>query len=166
METTFYIKTKGDRHIYHRVHYSDVVMCDVWANGVRIHLADKPYLWVEATIETLFDLFFRKNKSFIRASSGYIVNTDHIVTAEIKPGEVKLVLADKKEAVLRTGHDYAYFIQNNKRKDEVVIEDTATKDAIISSTPDVNMAIVKIYEATGETVGRRYIVRRFKELSL
>jgi hypothetical protein len=166
METHFYIKAKGDRHIYTRVAYDNVVMCDVWANGVRIHLVDKPYLWVEATVETLYDLFFRRNKSFIRASSGYIVNTDHIVTAEIKPSEVKLVLTDSKEAVLRTGHDYAYFIQNNKRRDEVLVEDTAVKDAIISSTPDVNMAIVKIYEATGETVGRRYIVRRFKELSL
>lgn len=166
MENSFYIKTKGDKHIYHRVHYNDVVMCDVWASGVRIHFPDKPYLWVEATIETLYDLFFRRNKSFIRASAGFIVNTDHIVTAEMKPDGVKLMLTDKKEAFLRNGHDYTFFIQNNKKRDEMITEDTKDKDDIILATPDVNMAIVKIYETTGESVSRRYIVKRFKELSL
>jgi hypothetical protein len=167
MENSFYIRTKGDKHVYHRVYYEDVVMCDVWASGVRIHLADKPYLWVEATIETLYDLYFRRNKLFIRASSGFIVNTSCILTAEMKPdGGIKLTLRDKKEAILRNSHDYAYYIQNNKRKDEVVTEDTKEKDEIILSTKDVNMAIVKIYETTGESVGRRYIVKRYKELSL
>jgi hypothetical protein len=166
MENSFYIKAIGDKQIYHRIFFDQVVMCDVWANGVRIHLHDKPYLWVEATVETLFDLFFRKNKSFIRASANFIVNTDYVLTAEFKPdGGVRLCLADKKEAVLRTGHEFAYFIQNNKRKDEG-IENTPEKDAIISSTPDVNMAIVKIYEATGESVTRRYVVQRFKYLSI
>jgi len=166
MENSFYIKTKGDKHIYHRIRYQDVVMCDVWASGVRIHLADKPYLWVEATIETLYDLFFRKNKLFIRASTGFIVNTEHIVTAEHMPDRVKLVLTDKKEATLRTGHDYNYYIQNNRRKDEAVIENTPEKDAIILAESDVNTAIAKIKEATGESVSRKYIVNRFKELSL
>lgn len=166
MENSFYIRTKGDRHIYHRVHYSDVVMCDVWASGVRIHFSDKPYLWVEATIETMYDLFFRKNKSFIRASAGFIVNTDCIVTAEMKPDGVKLMLTDKKEALLRSGHDYTFYIQNNRRRDEVVVEDSQEKDAIILSTPDVTVAIAKIQEATGESVSRKYIVKRYKELSL
>lgn len=166
MENSFYIKSKGDKHIYHRVYYQEVVMCDVWANGVRIHFPDKPYLWVEATIETMYDLFFRKNKSFIRASAGFIVNTDHIVTAELKPDGVKLMLTDKKEALLRNGHDYTFYIQNNKRRDEVVVTDTPEKDAIILSTPDVTVAIAKIQEATGESVSRKYIVKRFKELSL
>ena len=166
MENSFFIKTKGDKHIYHRVFYQEVVMCDVWASGVRIHLSDKPYLWVEAAIETLYDLFFRKNKSFIRASAGFIVNTEHIVSAEMKPDGIKLLMADKKEALLRSGHDYAFYIQTNRRKDEMVIEDSQEKDDIILSTPDVTVAIAKIQEATGESVSRKYIVRRFKELSI
>ena len=166
MENSFYIKTKGDKHLYQRVYYQDVVMCDVWASGVRIHLSDKPYLWVESTIETLYDLFFRKNKQFIRASAGFIVNTDYIVSAEFTPDGVRLLMADKKEALLRNAHDYAYYIQNNKRRDEVVVEDTPEKDAIILSTSDVSVAIAKIQEATGESVSRKYIVRRYKELSL
>lgn len=166
MENSFFIRTKGDKDIYHRVLLDQVVMCDVWATGVRIHFPDKPYLWVESTIETLYDLFFRKNKSFIRSAAGFIVNTDHIVTAEMKSDGVRLILTDKKEAFLRTGHDYTYFIQNNKRKDEVVIEDTPEKDAIILNTSDVNMAISKIMATTGESVTRKYIVKRFKELSI
>jgi hypothetical protein len=166
MENSFFIKTKGDKHIYHRVFYQEVVMCDVWASGVRIHLADKPYLWVEAAIETLHDLFFRKNKSFIRASAGFIVNTEHIVSAEMRPDGIKLLMADKKEALLRSGHDYAFYIQTNRKKDEMVIEDSQEKDDIILSTPDVTVAIAKIQEATGESVSRKYIVRRFKELSI
>jgi hypothetical protein len=165
MENSFYIKTKN-KHIYQRVSYAEVVMCDVWANGVRIHLADKPYLWVEATVDTLYDLFFRKNKSFIRASAGFIVNTEHILSAERRIGEMKLSLTDKKEAILRTGHDYAYFIQNNRRPDEADIQDTPQKDEIICAGGDVNATIQRIKEATGETVNRKYIVRRFKELSI
>ena len=165
MENSFYIKTKA-KHSYQRVYYDNVVMCDVWANGVRIHLADKPYVWVEATIETFYDLFFRKNKQFIRASAGFIVNTGYIISAEFTSEGVRLMLPDKKEALLRTGHEYAYYIQNNKRRDEVVVEDTPEKDAIILSTSDVSVAIAKIQEATGESVNRKYIVRRFKELSI
>lgn len=166
MENSFYIRTKGDKHIYHRVFYQDVVMCDVWASGVKIHLADKPSLWVEATIETLYDLFFRRNKSFIRASAGFIVNTNHIVTAEMKPDGVKLTLTDKKEATMRNAHDYTYYIQHNRRKDEMVTDDTPEKDAIILSQRDVNETIREIKETTGEVVTRKYVVRRFRELSL
>ena len=168
METnSFYIRVKGDKHVYHRVFYTDVVMCDVWNGGVRIHLADKPSLWVmEATVETLYDLFFRKNRAFIRASAGFIVNTNHIIKAEMKPDGVKLTLTDKKEATMRNAHDYTYYIQNNKRKDEVLVADTPEKDAIIMSNRNVHETIKEIKEATGESVNRKYVVQRFKELSL
>lgn len=164
---SFYIKAKGEKHIYHRVEYSEVIMCDTYmSSGVKIHRQDKPYLWVEATVETLYDLFFRRNREFIRASSHYIVNVNHIVSAEMRSDSVKLILSEKKEAILRNGHDYNYFIQNNRRRDEEVIQDTPEKDAIILEDAGVVETIQKIKEATGETIPRKYIVKRFKELSL
>jgi hypothetical protein len=166
MENNFYIKVKGEKHIYHRVAYNEVIMCDTFMSGVRIHRFDKPYLWVEATVETLYDLFFRKNKEFIRASAHFIVNTNHIISAEMRMDNVKLTLSDKKEAILRTGHDYNYFIQNNRRRDEEVVHDTPEKDAIILAQEGVPETIQKIKEVTGESVSRKYIVKRFKELSL
>ena len=163
----FYIRKKGDKHILQRVYFEDVVMCCVWINGVAIHLANKPYLFVDGTIETVYDLFFRKNKSFIRASAGFIVNTNHILSAELLPDNIKLSLTDNKTATLRNGHDYAYFIQHNRYKDEKrnAPADSEAKDAIIiKENSDVNSIIAEIKEATGEVVNRRYIVRRYREL--
>jgi hypothetical protein len=163
----FYIIKKGDKHIFQRVSFEDVVMVSIWVNGLAIHLAGKPYLFIDGTIETVYDLFFRKNKSFIRASAHYIVNTNHIVSAELLPDNIKLYLTDNKTAVLRNGHEYAYFIQHNRYKDEKrnPLTDSDAKDAIIiKENSDVNSIIAEIREATGEVVNRRYIVRRYREL--
>jgi hypothetical protein len=163
----FYIIKKGDKHIFQRVSFEDVVMVSIWVNGLAIHLAGKPYLFIDGTIETVYDLFFRKNKSFIRASANYIVNTNHIVSAELLLDNIKLSLTDNKTAVLRNGHEYAYFIQHNRCKDEKRNPpmDSDAKDAIIiKENSDVNSIIAEIREATGEVVNRRYIVRRYREL--
>jgi hypothetical protein len=163
----FYIRKKGDKHTLQRVYFEDVVMVSIWVNGLAIHLAGKPYLFIDGTIETVYDLFFRKNKSFIRASAHYIVNTNHIVSAELLPDNVKLTLTDNKTAVLRNGHDYAYFIQHNRYKDEKKnppIDSEAKDLIIIKEGADVNSIIAEIKETTGEVVNRRYIVRRYREL--
>lgn len=163
----FYIRKKGDKHIFQRVYFEDVLMCCTWVNGVAIHLVNKPYLFVDGTIETVYDLFFRKNKSFIRASAGFIVNTNHILSAELLPDNIKLSLTDNKTATLRNGHDYAYFIQHNRYKDEKKnppIDSEAKDLIIIKEGADVNTIIAEIKEATGEVVNRKYIVRRYREL--
>ena len=163
----FYIRKKGDKHILQRVYFEDVLMCCTWVNGVAIHLVNKPYLFVDGTIETVYDLFFRKNKSFIRASAGFIVNTNHILSAELLPDNIKLSLTDNKTATLRNGHEYAYFIQHNRYKDEKKnppIDSEAKDLIIIKEGADVNTIIAEIKEATGEVVNRRYVVRRYREL--
>ena len=163
----FYIRKKGDKHILQRVYFEDVLMCCTWVNGVAIHLVNKPYLFVDGTIETVYDLFFRKNKSFIRASAGFIVNTNHILSAELLPDNIKLTLTDNKTATLRNGHDYAHFIQHNRYKDEKKnppIDSEAKDLIIIKEGADVNTIIAEIKEATGEVVNRRYVVRRYREL--
>jgi hypothetical protein len=166
----FYVVDSVNKSIRHKVLYEDVIMCHLHRGGCVIVMAKRPDIPMKNTIDSIYDFYFKRNKSFIRASSNYIVNTHHIISAEERKfsNEILLTLTNNNKAVLRRSHDYAYFILNGEhRPKKNQIEDSDAKDAIImSDIKNVHDVVEAIKKTTGEIVNSRYVVKRYKQLKI
>jgi hypothetical protein len=166
----FYVVDSMDKNIRHRVLYEDVIMCHLHRGCCVIVLAKKPDITMKNSIDSIYDFYFKKNKSFIRASANYIVNTNHILSAEEKKysSELSLTLTNNNKAMLRRAHDYAYFILNGEYKNKTTqIQDSDAKDDIIlSDIKNAHDIVAAIKKLTGEDVSVRYVVKRYKQLKI
>lgn len=166
----FYVIDSINKNIRHRVLYDDVIMCQSHKSGCSIIIDNRPNIFLKNTIDSVYDFYFRKQKSFIRSSAHHIVNTRHIVSAEEKKyaAELLLILTKNNQATLRSSHDYAYFILYGEyRPKKSLTEDSNEKDAIIlSDTKNVRDIVSEIKLKTGEDVSSRYVVKRYKQLKI
>lgn len=166
----FYVIDSMNKSIRHKVLYEDVIMCHLYRGGCVIVLNKKPDIPMKNTIDSIYDFYFKRHKSFIRASANHIVNTQHIISAEEKKysNELSLTLTNNNKAILRRSHDYAYFILNGEYKTKKTqTEDSEAKDVIImSDIKNVRDVVEAIKKTTGEDVSPRYVVKRYKQLKI
>lgn len=165
----FYVIDSTDKRIRHRVSCEDIIMCYSFKDGCYIVLVNRPDIVLKNSIDSIYDFYFKKLPMFIRSSANHIINTNHIITAEERSysDEMLITLTNNNKAMLRRGHEYAYFILNGHKKPKAGIKNSEDKDKIImSDIKDAKQIVQEIYEATGERVNTRWVVKRYKELKI
>jgi len=163
-----YLPDNNNKRLRHRIVFDDLIFIESLDNNSLIYMTGGRTLLMETPIEKLFDWYFKKiTHSLMRSHADFIVNPKHIISAEESKitSDLTLHLTGEYKALLRRGHDYAYFILNGAYKKKDTPEHSDVKDAIImSETKDIHAIIAKIKQDTGESVSHRYITARYKTL--
>lgn len=177
----FYIHNTAARFAFTKVKYDDVIM--VYSDGDSCYIyMTKEYqttlgpsnrLRAGLPIADCYIKYFRGAEEFIRASSNYIVNINHIIGANKSRtgGYLDLEMTNGNKASLRMTHLYGQKILRSGKKATSLAGiprmtiDSVKKDEIILEYPNPLQARKKIKEDLGEKVSVPYIRSRMKILS-
>jgi len=179
----FYIHSYTGKFAYTKIIFNDVIM--VYSDGDSCYLyltnayatshGPSNRIKVHISIADCYIKYFRGGEEFIRSSSNYIVNINHIVGANKSKktsGYIDLEMTGGNKALIRTTHLYAQRILRSGKKAASLagvprmVTDSMKKDEIILEYTNPMQARKKIKEELGEKVGVAYIRQRIKALSL
>jgi hypothetical protein len=173
----FYIQNDTAKPPFLKVNYENVIMVHSDGTSANFYIAspDKAGLVrvkLKISIADCYVKYFKQMDEFIRASTDYIVNINHIVGAtNYKNGYMTLEMTYNNRASLRLSHLYAQKILRITKKPVSFASmprdktDSVKKDEIILEYPNPMQARKKIKEDLGEKVGIAYIRQRMKILS-
>lgn len=171
----FYIRNDALKPAYTKINFDNVIM--VYSDGTASHFylmsgQEIIKIKVQLSIADCYIKYFKRMEEFIRSSSDYIININHIVGVnKPKNGYMDIEMRGNNKAMLRLSHLYAQKILRSDKKSAPFATlprqstDSVKKDEIILEYPNAMQARKKIKEDLGEKVGIAYIRQRMRTLS-
>lgn len=163
----FYIED-NTKPCWHRVVASDIIMCEEVGCFVQVHRINKPAISTPISINAFHLKYLKGEERFVRTSSAHIVNKDMIICMMERNKTLYLQLQDKKEALIRNSHDFAYWIKTNQKKPDTDIELYKKHqdyiDNVINTYSDCDVVKNMVKEKSGLKLTTKYIRDRYKVL--
>lgn len=161
----FYIEDL-ERSMWHRVVPEEIIMCEEDGRVVRVYRKGRPVISTAISIDGFRLKYLKGLDKFIRTSSEHIVNKDMIHHMVERRGLMYLKLEEDREALIRKGHEYVYFIKTNQKKPdrnaELYKENQSYIDNLINTYSDCNTIKEMVKEKIGVDITTRYIRERYK----
>jgi hypothetical protein len=161
----FYIEDV-DKSVWHRVVASEIIMCEGFGRLVYVHRKGKQVISTPISIDGFHLKYLKGQERFVRTSSEHIVNKDMIISMSERRSILYLKLEENKEALIRRGHEFAYWIKTNQKKpdrhDELYKEYQEYIDKVINTCSDCTTVKKMVQEKTGVALTTKYIRERYK----
>jgi hypothetical protein len=161
----FYIED-AEKSVWHRVMASEIIMCEEIGRLVYVHRKGKNTISTPISIDGFHIKYLKGQERFVRTSSEHIVNKDMIIYMQERRSILYLKMEENKEALIRRGHEFAYFIKTNQKKpdrhDELYKEHQEYIDKVINTYTDCNNVKKMVQEKTGLVLTTKYIRDRYK----
>lgn len=154
--------------MWHRIVTSEIIMCEEVGRLVYVYRKGKPVIATRIAIDGFHREYLKGMPDFIRTSSAHIVNKNMIVSMSERKGTLYLELEEKREALIRRGHEFVYMIKTNRKKpdtsSEIYKEHQEFIDKIISTYSDCNVIKKHVEEKTNIKLTTKYIRDRYKTI--